>query len=143
MSIIVFSCLNKEAPLLINLSATSSCNLPSKIKCCLRTSGLGLSLLSNTSLSDNLWLGGKGTPKNQNKSNLTWQQCLLYLSYHFLYKISTQYFHYFSNYKLWTIGPVKNFQLKSIGPVFHTARVIIFRGILNVDSCYAIGGFWK
>lgn len=51
MSIIVFSCLNKDAPLLIIFKATSSCSLPSKIKCCLRTSGLGLSLLSNTSLS--------------------------------------------------------------------------------------------
>ena len=50
MSIIVFSCLNKAAPSFIILRAVSSVTRPSRIKCCLRTSGLGFPLESNTSL---------------------------------------------------------------------------------------------
>lgn len=63
ISIIVFSCRKSAAPSFIILRATSSVTLPSNMKCCLKTSGRGLPLESNTSLMVSLWLGGNGTPK--------------------------------------------------------------------------------
>ena len=65
MSIMVFSCRSKAAPSLISLRATSSVTRPSRMKCCLRTSGRGFPLGSNTSLMVSRWLGGKGTPETQ------------------------------------------------------------------------------
>ena len=69
MSIMVFSWRSRAAPSLMMRSAAASSIRPSKMKCCLRTSGRGLPVfVSNTSATDNLRLGGNGTPAN--KSNM-------------------------------------------------------------------------
>lgn len=68
MSIIVFSCRRRAAPSLMMRRAAASSMRPSRTKCCLRTSGRGLPVLaSNTSATDNLRLGGNGTPKKEKK----------------------------------------------------------------------------
>ena len=65
-SIIVFSALSSAAPSLMIFKAVCSSSLPSRMKCCFRTSGLGLLVLeSNTSAMVSLLEGGNGTPRKQ------------------------------------------------------------------------------
>lgn len=66
ISIIVFSERRRAAPSLTIRRAAASSILPSRIKCCLRTSGRGRSVRgSNTSATVNLCDGGKGTSVNK------------------------------------------------------------------------------
>ena len=68
MSIIVFSDLRRAAPSLMILSAAFSSSRPSRMKCCLRTSGLGLLVReSNTSAIVILFAGGNGTAERNNE----------------------------------------------------------------------------
>lgn len=65
MSIIVFSERNNVAPSFMILRAAASSIRPSRMKCCLSTSGRGLFVReSNTSEAVSLLLGGNGTPVN-------------------------------------------------------------------------------
>ena len=65
-SIMVSSSLRMAAPPLMILSAVASSRRPSRIKCCLRTSGLGLLVRgSNTSATVSLLDGGNGTPAKE------------------------------------------------------------------------------
>lgn len=67
ISIMVFSERRRAAPSLTIRRAAASSILPSRIKCCLRTSGRGRSVRgSNTSATVNLCDGGKGTSVNKN-----------------------------------------------------------------------------
>lgn len=66
MSIIVFSERKSVAPSWIIRSAAGSSIRPSKMKCCLRTSGRGLPVrVSNTSDTVSLCDGGNGTAKKR------------------------------------------------------------------------------
>ena len=68
MSIMVFSCRRSAAPSLMIRNATSSVTRPSRMKCCFRTSGLGLPLASKASLIVTLWLGGNGTAESKKEN---------------------------------------------------------------------------
>ena len=68
MSIMVFSCRRSAAPSLMIRNATSSVTRPSRMKCCFRTSGLGLPLASKASLIVTLWLGGNGTAESEKEN---------------------------------------------------------------------------
>ncbi len=72
MSIIVFSWRSRAAPSLMMRRAAASSIRPSKMKCCLSTSGRGLPVfVSNTSATDNLRLGGNGTPIQRQQELVT------------------------------------------------------------------------
>ena len=76
MSIIVFSDLSRAAPSLMILSAAFSSSRPSRMKCCLRTSGLGLLVReSNTSAIVILFAGGNGTAERNNNElkSISWK----------------------------------------------------------------------
>lgn len=73
----VFSCLIMAAPSLTILRATSSVTLPSAMKCCFKTSGLGRPLASNTSLMISLLLGGKRTAIGMNATNISTKPSIL------------------------------------------------------------------
>lgn len=65
ISIIVFSERRRAAPSVTMRRAAASSILPSRIKCCLRTSGRGRSVRgSNTSATVSLCDGGKSTSVN-------------------------------------------------------------------------------
>lgn len=71
MSIMVFSERRRAAPSLIIRRAAASSILPSRIKCCFRTSGRGDPVRSSkTSATVILCDGGNGT-SNVNKTNAT------------------------------------------------------------------------
>lgn len=71
MSIIVFSERRRAAPSLMMRSAAASSILPSRMKCCLRTSGRGLPVrASKTSATVSLRDGGNGTSADRENGKM-------------------------------------------------------------------------
>lgn len=75
ISIIVFSCFSIWAPSLMIRRATDSSNRPSRMKCCFKTSALGLPVFSSyTSDSVNLFASGTGTPDTAGEGEEDWDE---------------------------------------------------------------------